>query len=133
MEPTTIAAEDAPLGVPLWPSHSVRRFTLTAVSVIRDRAGTRVIWLSADGTERTFGVGEQVTVRYPASSARFETQQRVIFEEDGGLGGPQNAVILSEYATASPEAMYFVSLDAGGNACVFAGELTAAGPVGATS
>jgi hypothetical protein len=62
---TTVAAEDAPLGVQLWPTLSPEfapQFTLDEVATVRTVNGTYVRWTYQDGKTRQFRVGEQVMV-----------------------------------------------------------------------
>lgn len=70
---TTVTAEDAPIGVQLWPTRHPRyapNFTLLSVEVItrklREASGvydsTRVIWTYENLDTREFEVGEQVAV-----------------------------------------------------------------------
>jgi hypothetical protein len=71
---TTVTAEDAPIGVQLWPTISPKyapNFTLAAVEVIvrklRDASGdyemSSVIWTYENGSTRSFLLGEQVAVQ----------------------------------------------------------------------
>jgi hypothetical protein len=63
----TVAAEDAPIGVQLWPTRSPEfapNFTLNEVQIIRNEVGTYVRWVyQGDVETRTFKLGEQVVVR----------------------------------------------------------------------
>lgn len=62
---TTVAAEDAPLGVQLWPTTSpefAANFTLDRVDTMRGVNGTTVRWVYQNGSERFFGLGEEVVV-----------------------------------------------------------------------
>ena len=72
---TTVAAEDAPIGVQLWPTTApqyARNFTLATVDVIthkfRDESGTyewsTVEWTYENGSVRNFDLGEHVAVQY---------------------------------------------------------------------
>lgn len=67
---TTIAAEDAPLGVQLWPTISPEfadNFTLTAVKVVRTEVNSYVHWMYRGASaDRYFEIGEQVVVRIEA-------------------------------------------------------------------
>ena len=63
---TFINAEDAPLGVQLYPTRSPEyapNFTLREVSTVRGPYGTRVIWTYESGTTRTFDRGEEVACK----------------------------------------------------------------------
>lgn len=71
---TTVVAEDAPIGVQLWPTTSLEHagnFTLASVEVItrttRDAFGSSatatVLWTYCNGTQRTFRTGERVAVQ----------------------------------------------------------------------
>jgi hypothetical protein len=77
----TIAAEDAPIGVQLWPTlspESAPDFTLTRVSVVRNAFASWVVWTYMSGQERTFQPGESVVVRVLADQAGAVTSaQRV--------------------------------------------------------
>lgn len=68
---TMITAEDAPIGVQVWPTISPRyapNFTIAAVEIVtrklRDTSGTyetsQVIWTYENGNTRTFDLGERV-------------------------------------------------------------------------
>jgi hypothetical protein len=70
----TIAAQDAPIGVQLWPTITAKyalNFTLQSVEIIRrtlrDASGTydvaTVEWTYESGATRTFGLDERVAVR----------------------------------------------------------------------
>lgn len=72
---TTVAAEDAPIGIQIWPTTSPKyapNFTLYAVEVItrkfRDVHGTSerttVEWTYENGNVRIFDLGDQVAVQY---------------------------------------------------------------------
>lgn len=71
IETTLVIAEDAPIGMQLWPTVSPKHapnFTLAAVEVVtrkvRDASGTydssHVEWTYENGTTRLFSVGEKV-------------------------------------------------------------------------
>lgn len=71
IETTMITAEDAPIGVQLWPTSSPKyapNFTLAAVEVVtrktRDASGTHetavVFWTYENSNTRSFSLGEQV-------------------------------------------------------------------------
>lgn len=73
---TYVVAEDAPLGVQLWPTTAPEHapnFTLAAVEVIRrtlrDTSGfyehASVVWTYESGTTRSFVLGEKVAVETP--------------------------------------------------------------------
>lgn len=72
---TTVTAQDAPLGVLLWPVRDEQyapNYTLDSVDIVRDINGTHVRWVYQNGKARRFQVGEQVAVRavptdWPAS------------------------------------------------------------------
>ena len=62
---TTVIAEDAPVGIQLWPTRSPEfapNFTLATVEVVRTEVRTFVRWTYQSGTVRTFDLGEQVVV-----------------------------------------------------------------------
>jgi hypothetical protein len=72
---TTVAAEDAPIGIQIWPTTSPEyapNFTLCAVEVItrkfRDVHGTyertTVEWHYENGNVRYFDLGQHVAVQY---------------------------------------------------------------------
>lgn len=76
-ETTLVTAEDAPIGVQLWPTTApqyARNFTLLSVQVvtrkIRDTAGewfeypATVIWTYESGKQRRFRLGERVAVQF---------------------------------------------------------------------
>jgi hypothetical protein len=91
-EPTTttkiIKAEDAPLGVPLWPADSealLPHHTLGRVEVVQsvralvgDR-GSFVRWTFVSGIARAFRLGEEIVVEVPA-------------EQDCGPAQPETAL-----------------------------------------
>lgn len=61
-----VIAEDAPIGVQLWPTVAPEyapNFTLARVEVVRDVNGTRVRWEYESGSVRWFRPGEQVACR----------------------------------------------------------------------
>jgi hypothetical protein len=63
---TTVIAEDAPIGVQLWPTRSPEfapNFTLAKVITTRTAAGECVTWVYENGTERTFAKGEGVACK----------------------------------------------------------------------
>lgn len=63
---THVVAEDAPLGVLLWPVRDPKfapNFTLERVEVVRTENRSFVRWVYQSGTERVFGLGEQVVVQ----------------------------------------------------------------------
>lgn len=63
-----VIAEDAPIGVQLWPSRApefASNFTLAQVAVIRDRYKTVVRWTYENGRSETFFLGELVDVQLP--------------------------------------------------------------------
>jgi hypothetical protein len=64
-EHDTVAAEDAPLGVQLWPTITpagAPNFTLDRVEIVRDVNGEWVRWTYQNGSVRTFRKGERVVV-----------------------------------------------------------------------
>ena len=66
---STVIAEDAPLGVLLWPVIDptyAPNFTLASVAIIRDAYGQYVSWTYENGKTRTFQLGEAIAVRYSA-------------------------------------------------------------------
>jgi hypothetical protein len=67
MIPTaSVVAEDAPIGVQLWPTlnpANASNFILNEVQIIRNEIGSYVRWIyEGDVETRTFKVGETVTV-----------------------------------------------------------------------
>lgn len=63
----SIIAEDAPIGVQLWPTISPEfapNFTLAEVQIVRTETQRYVRWLYQNGNERVFQLGQSVTVRY---------------------------------------------------------------------
>lgn len=61
----TVAAEDAPLGVQLWPTRTPEyapNFTLNRVEVVRTPGGQYVRWVYESGDQRIFKMGELVAV-----------------------------------------------------------------------
>lgn len=64
----TVTAEDAPLGVQLWPTTTpagAPNFTLERVEIVRDAYRTFVRWVYESGNTRTFLLGERVAVKIP--------------------------------------------------------------------
>ena len=62
----TVIAEDAPLGVQLWPTTDAKyapNFTLAQVDVVRLPLGKRVVWTYENGSQRTFALGEAIVCR----------------------------------------------------------------------
>lgn len=65
----TVTAEDAPIGVQLWPTTNPRyglNFTIQRVEIVRNSHGTHVCWVYENGAERIFDMGEKVAVRTEA-------------------------------------------------------------------
>lgn len=63
---TTVTAEEAPLGVQLWPTYApayAPNFTLERVEIVRTTNGTHVQWVYESGATRQFRKGEQIAVR----------------------------------------------------------------------
>lgn len=63
---TTVIAEDAPIGVLLWPVRAPQyapNYTIGRVEIIRTANQHFVRWIYESGTERVFQVGEAVAVR----------------------------------------------------------------------
>ena len=63
----SVIAEDAPIGVQLWPTRSpayADNFTLMEVQVVRGEVRSYVRWIYRNGNERTFSLGESVAVQY---------------------------------------------------------------------
>ena len=61
----TVTAENAPIGVQLWPTltpKSATNFTLDKVAVVRNEWGVHVEWTYQNGNVRFFNVGEEVVV-----------------------------------------------------------------------
>jgi len=59
-------AEEAPLGVQLWPTRSPEfapNFTLDSVAVVRNASGVHVVWTYQNGSTRFFRVGETVAAK----------------------------------------------------------------------
>lgn len=66
---TDIVAEDAPIGVQLWPTRAPEyapNFTLAEVAIFRNDAGTFVRWTYDGGNVRTFALGERIACRIEA-------------------------------------------------------------------
>jgi hypothetical protein len=66
MTETTVVAENAPLGVQLWPTISpdyADNFILNSVAVHRRETGDFVVWTYRSGKTRTLLVGEEVVVQ----------------------------------------------------------------------
>lgn len=66
---TTVIAEDAPIGVLLWPVRSPEgapNFTLATVEIVRNVNGSFIRWTYESGATRVFPVGEAVAVRIAA-------------------------------------------------------------------
>lgn len=64
---TTVKAEEAPIGVQLWPTltpASAPNFTLERVSITRVAYRTYVTWVYESGKERHFQFGETVFVSF---------------------------------------------------------------------
>lgn len=62
-----VIAEDAPIGVQLWPTvspESAPNFTLMEVRIVRRADRGYVTWIYENGTERYFDLGESVAVQY---------------------------------------------------------------------
>jgi hypothetical protein len=62
----TVIAEDAPIGVQLWPTTDPQyapNFTLMEVRTVRTATRSYVRWVYENGSERTFDLGEMVAVR----------------------------------------------------------------------
>jgi hypothetical protein len=65
IETRTVVAEDAPIGVQLWPTTGPQHadnFTLADVSIVRRVDRDVVVWLYRNGKTRTFNVGEEVAI-----------------------------------------------------------------------
>lgn len=61
----TVIAEQAPIGVQLWPTRSPQdapNFTLAEVRLVRNHRGTHVQWVYEGGQERFFSIGDEVAV-----------------------------------------------------------------------
>lgn len=67
MTDTHVVAEEAPLGVQLWPTLDDERyglnFTLSEVQVVRTETRRFVRWVYCNGKTREFDLGERVVVR----------------------------------------------------------------------
>lgn len=62
----TVTAQDAPIGVQLWPTTDPRyapNFTIESVELIRNHRGAHVRWVYESGSTRYFDLGDQVAVR----------------------------------------------------------------------
>lgn len=62
---TTVVAEDAPIGIQLWPTRSPEfapNFTLASVEIVRTEVRRFVRWTYQSGNVRTFDLGEKVAV-----------------------------------------------------------------------
>lgn len=65
---TVIAAEDAPIGVQLWPTihpQYAPNFRLAEVITHRNAVRTWVEWIYESGKTRSFELGEPVACRLP--------------------------------------------------------------------
>lgn len=65
---TYVIAEDAPIGVQLWPTTSPKyapNFTLATVAILRTSTGRHVVWTYESGATRVFFLGERVAVHGP--------------------------------------------------------------------
>ena len=63
---TEVIAEDAPIGVQLWPTRAPEyapNFTLAKVATVRTATGTHVEWTYESGSQRFFDLGEAVSVK----------------------------------------------------------------------
>lgn len=63
---TYVTAEDAPLGVQLWPTfvpESAPNYTLMRVETVRTEGRSYVRWIYQNGKERSFDLGQQVAVQ----------------------------------------------------------------------
>ena len=68
---TSVVAQDAPIGIPLWPSTQPESFTLRHVSIVRNHVASWVVWTYWSGQERTFELGEKVAVQVEARHAHL--------------------------------------------------------------
>ena len=71
MDIETVTAEDAPLGVLVWPVRDAKyapNFTLERVEVVRTANGSHVVWVYESGLRRYFKVGELVVVDIATSA-----------------------------------------------------------------
>jgi len=62
----SVIAEDAPIGVQLWPTTSPKfapNFTLASVATVRNEVRSYVVWTYENGSQRTFEMGEQIACR----------------------------------------------------------------------
>ena len=132
MERTSVIAEDAPIGVPLWPTTHPRfdrNFTLSSVSTVRDSYGTHVLWLYENGETRSFSIGERVSVEYPAATARFTVGQRVVFRAEIAVGSDSKPgvidMVLGPIEVSVENGCYLMTFDGGGQTAVFSSELEA--------
>jgi hypothetical protein len=95
-EPVTvlkiIKAEDAPLGVPLWPAdyeallphHTLER--VEVVQSVRSLVGDRgpfVRWMFVSGTTRAFRLGEEIVVEVPVEQDRGPAQPELRRNRNG--------------------------------------------------
>ena len=79
-----ITAEDAPIGVQLWPTmlpESAPNFTLAEVRTIRREHGTAVVWVYQNGTERTFRLGETIACGAHANTPQYQALQAAAQKE----------------------------------------------------
>lgn len=94
---TKVAAQDAPIGVQLWPTRTPEqadRFTLRSVATVRNEVRSWVVWTYEDNHIRTFEVGELVAVRVaeadlpkiqpPTVAVRFTPEQAATLREIAG-------------------------------------------------
>jgi hypothetical protein len=69
IENTTVKAEDAPVGVQLWPTRSTyyaAEYTLHSVTIHRYAHGADfVLWTFENGKQRRFAIGEDVAIQLP--------------------------------------------------------------------
>lgn len=126
---TFVLAEDAPLGVPLWPTTHPRfdrNCTLSSVSTVRDEYGMHVLWTYENGETRKFSFGESVSVEYPAATARYTVGQRVVCVEELGDSAAKPGVIdmvLGPVEFSAVNGCYLMTFDEGGQTAVFSTEL----------
>jgi hypothetical protein len=98
---TTVTAEDAPLGVCLWPvlgEQYASNFTLERVETVRSASGTRIHWVYESGKDRWFQPGEKVAVRvdpdhWPTEAIlAIPVQATSAHHADGAATRPTSAV-----------------------------------------
>lgn len=63
---TSVKAEEAPIGMPLWPTRTPEAavaYTLESVCLVRTATESRVVWTYLNGTTVDYAAGEMVAVQ----------------------------------------------------------------------